>query len=67
MDVDGNVELSSLAGLPDQAASGRPVFRTVESNFGAEVTLGKPMLIASMDGINSSRRYEVELTATKLK
>jgi hypothetical protein len=66
MDVDGRVELSSLA-QPDQAASGHPVLRTVESSFGAEVTLGKPMLIASMDDINSTRRYEVEVTATKLK
>jgi len=65
-DIDGNVELSSLA-QPDQAASGRPVFRTVESNFGAEITLGKPMLIASMDDLSSTRRYEVEVTATKLK
>ncbi len=66
MDIDGNVELSSLA-QPDQAASGHPVFRTVESNFGVEVTLGKPILIASMDDLSSTRRYEVEVTATKLK
>jgi hypothetical protein len=66
LDIDGRVELSSLA-QPDQAASGHPVLRTVESSFSAEVTLGKPMLIASMDDINSTRRYEVELTATKLK
>ena len=65
-EIGGDVQLGSLA-QPDQAASGRPVFRTVESNFSAEVTLGKAMLIASMDDLNSTRRYEVEVTATKLK
>jgi hypothetical protein len=65
-EVNGNIELGSLA-QPDQAASGHPVFRTVGSGFGAEVTSGKPMLVASIDDINSTRRYEVEVTATKLK
>jgi hypothetical protein len=67
-EVGGNFELGSLAQPLQEVQRNAPVFfRTVGSGFGAEITLGKPMLIASIDDINSTRRYEVEVTATKLK
>jgi hypothetical protein len=31
------------------------------------VTLGKPTLVAGMDDTETNRRYEIEVTATKVK
>jgi len=31
------------------------------------VTPGRPTVVASMDDVESNRRYEIEVTATKVK
>jgi hypothetical protein len=43
------------------------LFRTDKAEVQSIVTLGKPTLVASMDDTESNRRYEIEVTATKVK
>jgi hypothetical protein len=50
-----------------QTALTYPVFRTQQTAVETIVTLGKPTLVASMDEVASNRRYEIEVTATKVK
>jgi hypothetical protein len=62
------VESSSV--VPQEqppAAATNPVFRRQSCMIGSVVTLGKPTLVASMDDVVSNRRYEIEVTATKVK
>ena len=49
------------------AAAINPVLRRQSSMIGSAVTLGKPTLVATMDDVNTNRRYEIEVTATKMK
>jgi hypothetical protein len=44
-----------------------PILRSTASNAMAILTPGKPMLIASIDDINSTKRMQIELTATKIE
>lgn len=57
--------------IPEQntdprTAGSRPVLRGVTQRVRAVVTPGKPQIITSMDDINSTKRMQVELTATKI-
>lgn len=63
------VELSSVV-AQDQPPSGstdNPVFRQQRSTTAAVLTLGNPTLVAGVDDVVSNRRYEIEVTATKVK
>jgi hypothetical protein len=44
-----------------------PVFRRVQFTGDSLVTPGKPTVIATLDDVTSNRRYEIEVTATKVK
>jgi hypothetical protein len=44
-----------------------PLLRTERTEVESVVTPGKPTLVASMDDVASNRRYEIEVTATKVK
>ena len=63
-----HVESSSVV-AQEQPPTGstNPVFRQQRSNITPIVTLGKPTVVASMDDVISNRRYEIEVTATKVK
>ena len=63
------VEFSGLAPAPQTQTTSAvgPVFRTDRADVESVVTLGKPTLVASMDDTLSNRRYEIEVTATKVK
>jgi hypothetical protein len=66
--LDINMESSSVVAqeqLP--AATTSPVLRQQRSNITSVVTPGKPTLVASMDDVVTNRRYEIEVTATKVK
>lgn len=69
--VSSNIEISSIIS-PEQAgtevphAGGNPVVRRVWQYFMALVTPGKPTLVTSIDDINSKKRLQVEVTATRL-
>src|SRR5215471_2063657 len=68
--VHGGITLSSLA-IPeqgtDQRSGGNPVVREVRENFTTLVPPGKPTLVTTMDDINSKKRTQVEITATKVE
>lgn len=64
-----DIEISSFA-LPEQqapGASGQPVVRQMHTGMAAVVPLGKPTVIGIIDDVNSTKRYEVSVTATRLK
>ena len=69
--VSSNIEISSIV-LPEQPggdvphAGGNPVVRRIWQYFTALVTPGKPTLVTSIDDVNSKKRFQVEVTATKL-
>jgi hypothetical protein len=71
--LDSNIEISSLA-LPDKEAQpglnyagAQPIIRQVRSNITGEITAGKPNQIASLDDPISRHRFQIEVTATKLR
>ncbi|HET7871295.1 MAG TPA: hypothetical protein VFL42_02215, partial [Terriglobales bacterium] len=63
------MEISSLV-LPEQSnephSSTMPVLRNTNADIGTEIKSGKPQIIASADDVNSKKKVQVELTATKL-
>ena len=59
-------ETSNFA-TPDQAHDTRPVIRQFKINGSTLVTLGKPMMIGSVDDPNSKRQFQLEVTVTKLR
>ena len=62
-----NFETSGFA-LPEQSTqSGTPVLRNVSEQTAAKVAYGKPTLVSSIDDVNSKRRLQLELTATRVK
>jgi len=57
--------------IPEQntdprTAGSRPVLRGVTQRISAVVNPGKPQILTSMDDVNSTKRMQVELTATKV-
>jgi hypothetical protein len=69
--VHGDVDLSSFAMRPDQDGSapsgGNPVLRNVRETFTTLVVPGKPTTATTMDDINSKKRLQVEVTATRIE
>ena len=61
------VDFSSVAPQSETAPGSNPVFRSNRSEVQAVVALGKATVVASMDDVSSNRRYEIEVTATKVK
>jgi hypothetical protein len=62
-----NFETSGFA-VPEQSTqSGTPVLRNVSENVTAKVAYGKPTIVSSIDDVNSKRRLQLELTATRVK
>ena len=63
-------EVAPTVVLPkiDAALTFKPVVvRTERAEVESMVKPGKPTLVASMDDVISNRRYEIEVTATKVK
>jgi hypothetical protein len=48
------------------AAADHPVFRSLRLDDITVVTPGKPTMVGSIDDVTSNRRYEIEVTATKV-
>lgn len=63
-------EISSFVRPEQLAGSGTgvpaPILRTTRTSSWALLTLGKPTLLATIDDINSAKRMQIEVTATKL-
>lgn len=67
--LDFRFESSSIV-PPDKAKelpSAWPIIRQVRFSGNSLVALGKPTVISTLDDVTSNRRYEVEVTVTKVK
>ena len=66
--VRTSVDISSFA-KPEQESSlgNQVVVRSMRTEMAAVVPLGKQTLIGSIDDVNSTKRYEISLTATRMK
>ncbi len=62
-----HVDFSSVAPETEAAPTFNPVFRTEKTEVDSIVKPGKPTLVASIDDVVTNRRYEIEVTATKVK
>jgi hypothetical protein len=66
--ADFNLNISSFAptdnAVPHSGDS--PVLRNFNQNVSAFLITGKPMLLASTDDLNSKRRTQLEVTATRV-
>jgi hypothetical protein len=65
-----DVSISNFV-LPEQSAEARnsvgPVLRTTRADYAwAVVALGKPSIFSTIDDVNSKKRIQIELTATKI-
>ncbi|MFB3922051.1 MAG: hypothetical protein ACE145_10030 [Terriglobia bacterium] len=60
-------ESSSVVLGPGATVAGAPVIRQVRTEGDSLVTLGKPTVIATLDDVATNRRYEIEVTVTKVK
>lgn len=71
LQADCDIEISSFI-RPEQLANNgngapsAPVLRTTRTSSWALLTMGKPTVLAIVDDINSTKRMQVELTATKV-
>jgi hypothetical protein len=67
-----DIEMSSfvrpeqIAGAVGQSGPEAPVMRTTRTESWALLTLGKPAIFNTVDDINSSKRMQIEVTATRL-
>jgi len=67
-----DLEISSFVTREQIASSGNaiapaPVQRTTRIDSWALLTLGKPAVLATVDDINSAKRMQIEVTATKVE
>jgi len=72
MQLHCDIEMSSLV-RPEQIASatgnagpGVPVLRSTRTESWALMTPGKPTILTTVDDINSAKRLQIEVTATKV-
>jgi hypothetical protein len=68
--ISVDINVSNFA-IPEQntdprTGGSRPVLRGVTQRVSAVVNPGKPQILTSMDDVNSTKRMQVELTATKV-
>ena len=66
-----DIEISSFVRPEQIASSGNagpaaPVLRTTRTESWALLTLGKPAILTTVDDINSAKRMQIEVTATRL-
>lgn len=65
--LETSIEISSFA-LPEQSPGRtQPIVRQMHTSMAAVVPNGKQTIIGVMDDVNSTKRYEIAVTATKLK
>ncbi len=59
-----NAEFSSLAATQTTT---NPIVRSIRSGTTSEITAGKPVQLALVDDPTSNHRFQIEVTATKLR
>jgi hypothetical protein len=65
--VDTNLEMNSVANSEMSSTPSTPVIRRLHLEDDTLVVPGKPAVVGSIDDVTADRRYEVEVTATKVK
>jgi hypothetical protein len=65
--LDITVDFSSVAPQSEGLPGLNPIFRSDRTEVQTVVQFGKPTLVTSLDDMESNRRYEIEVTATKVK
>ena len=66
IEMSGFVRPQQIAGAIGQAGPEAPVIRTTRTESWALLTLGKPANLTTVDDINSAKRMQIEVTATKV-
>jgi hypothetical protein len=70
LELDTTMEITSLSGArgeTDVPPPSTPVVRRMEYAGSSVLPVGKPVLLSSMDDVNSGRRIQVEVTVTRLR
>ena len=65
--LETSVEMSSVVTGGELAVPGAPVTRQARSNMMSAITPGKPTVIGSLDDVDSTHSYQIEVTVTKLR
>lgn len=63
--LDLRLEISSFG--QEQEGKDRPLLRRIRSDVQTVIPVGKSTVVSSIDDTASKRRYELEVTATKVK
>ena len=64
--LEVRADLSTLADA-SQEKSSEPIIRQLRINSSTVVTLGKPMVIGTVDDPNSKRQYQLEVVVMKIR
>lgn len=68
IDLETTADTSSVITEPQPSnRTGDPVIRQVKYDMENVVPLGKPTLLGSSDEIDGTRRFQIEVTATKVR
>ena len=68
IDLETTADTSSVVTEPQPSnRTGDPVIRQVKWDMENVVPLGKPTLLGSSDEIDGTRRFQIEVTATKVR
>ena len=66
IEISNFLRPEQIVGAVGKAGTEAPVLRTTRTESWALLTLGKPAILNTVDDINSTKRMQVEITATKL-
>jgi len=67
IEISSFIRPEQIAGPTGNATQIAPVLRTTRTESWALLTLGKPANVTTVDDVNSAKRLQVEVTATKLE
>ena len=66
--LQSRVDLNSVVPSGDSTArANEPLLRGLEAESWNQLTLGKPILISVIDDVNSKKRFQIEVTASRAK
>jgi hypothetical protein len=64
--LEMRLEVNSFVPVEGEARPREPVLRSMRSELAASITPGKPTLLTTIDELGSRRRFQVEVTATRI-
>jgi hypothetical protein len=67
IEISSFIRPEQIANATGNAGLAAPFLRTTRTDSWALLTLGKPAILTTVDDINSTKRMQVEVTATKLE